>query len=62
MSAAGTGFYYTTKRVRGKDKLNLVKYDPVGKNCFPCASTNTFSTLSPPVVKQHVLFKEAKIK
>ena len=30
MSAAGTGFYYTAKRVRGKDKLNLVKFDPIG--------------------------------
>ncbi len=33
MSAAGTGFYYTAKRVRGKEKLNLVKYDPVGACC-----------------------------
>ena len=31
ISAAGTGFFYTFMRPRGKDKLVLRKYDPKGK-------------------------------
>ena len=31
MSAAGTGFYYTMKRQRVKEKMMLRKYDPIGK-------------------------------
>ena len=31
MSAAGTGFYYTMKRQRVKEKMILRKYDPIGK-------------------------------
>lgn len=42
VSSAGTGFFYTTSKKRGRDKLQLKKYDPR--------------------IKQHVLFKEAKIK
>ena len=42
VSTAGTGYFYTTKRKKGRDKLNLKKYDPK--------------------IRQHVLFKEAKIK
>lgn len=42
VSTAGTGFFYTTSKKRGQEKLNLKKYDPR--------------------VKQHVVFKEAKIK
>lgn len=42
VSTAGTGFFYTTSKKRGREKLELKKYDPK--------------------VKQHVVFKEAKIK
>jgi len=42
VSSAGTGFFYTTSKKRGQEKLQLRKYDPR--------------------VKQHVIFKEAKIK
>ncbi len=28
VSTAGTGFFYTTSKKRGRDKLNLKKYDP----------------------------------
>ena len=28
-STAGTGFFYTTIKRRGTDKLELTKYDPV---------------------------------
>jgi len=30
MSAAGTGFYYTMKRQRVKERMMLRKYDPIG--------------------------------
>lgn len=30
-STAGTGFFYTTKKKKGKDKLELKKYDPVAR-------------------------------
>jgi large subunit ribosomal protein L33 len=30
-STAGTGFFYTTKKKRGTEKLELKKYDPVLK-------------------------------
>ena len=42
VSSAGTGYFYTTSKKRGQEKLNLKKYDTK--------------------VKQHVVFKEAKIK
>jgi large subunit ribosomal protein L33 len=42
VSTADTGYFYTTKRKKGRDKLEIKKYDPI--------------------VKQHVVFKEAKIK
>jgi len=42
VSTAKTGYFYTTRRKKGRDKLELKKYDPV--------------------IRQHVLFKEAKIK
>ena len=42
VSSAGTGYFYTTSKKRGREKLNLKKYDPK--------------------IKQHVIFKEAKIK
>jgi len=42
VSTAETGYFYTTKRKKGRDKLEMKKFDPV--------------------VKKHVLFKEAKIK
>ena len=42
VSSADTGFFYTTIRAKGNEKLSLKKYDPV--------------------VRKHVLFKEAKIK
>lgn len=32
MSAAGTGFYYTVKKARGKEKMVLRKYDPIGEH------------------------------
>ena len=28
VSTAGTGYFYTTARKRGRDKLQLKKYDP----------------------------------
>ncbi|MCB9228463.1 MAG: 50S ribosomal protein L33 [Deltaproteobacteria bacterium] len=28
VSTAGTGFYYTLNKLKGKDKLVLKKYDP----------------------------------
>ncbi len=28
ISTAGTGFFYTTQKKRGKDKLEFKKYDP----------------------------------
>lgn len=28
ISTAGTGFYYTLNKLKGKDKLLLKKYDP----------------------------------
>lgn len=31
VSTAGTGFYYTLNKLKGKDKLNLKKYDPKAK-------------------------------
>jgi len=31
MSAAGTGFYYTLKRPRIKERMILRKYDPIGQ-------------------------------
>ncbi|CEH13668.1 probable 50s ribosomal protein l33 [Ceraceosorus bombacis] len=31
MSTAGTGYFYTTKRLRVADKLAKMKYDPVVK-------------------------------
>ncbi|PWN42811.1 hypothetical protein IE81DRAFT_323164 [Ceraceosorus guamensis] len=34
MSTAGTGYYYTTKRLRVADKLAKMKYDPVGELFF----------------------------
>ncbi len=42
VSSAGTGYFYTTARKKGRDKLELKKFDPV--------------------LKKHVIFKEAKIK
>ena len=30
MSTAGTGFMYTTRRLRVAERLSLMKYDPVG--------------------------------
>lgn len=35
LSAAGTGYYYTIRKVRGKDKMTLRKYDPIGKRPRP---------------------------
>lgn len=32
MSAAGTGFFYTMRRPRIRDKMILRKYDPIGKH------------------------------
>jgi large subunit ribosomal protein L33 len=34
-STAGTGFFYTTIKKRGTDKLELKKYDPVIKKHVP---------------------------
>ena len=31
MSAAGTGFYYTLKKPRIRERMTLRKYDPVGQ-------------------------------
>ncbi len=42
VSTAKTGYFYTTTRTKGRDKLEISKYDPV--------------------IRKHVLFKEAKIK
>ena len=32
VSAAGTGYFYTIKKARMKDKMTLRKYDPIGKH------------------------------
>ena len=40
MSTAGTGFMYTTRRLRVAERLSLMKYDPVGTWFFfsqPCS-------------------------
>jgi large subunit ribosomal protein L33 len=31
VSSAGTGFFYSIRRKRGKEKLNVTKYDPIAK-------------------------------
>lgn len=31
LSAAGTGYFYTIKKPRIKDRMTLRKYDPVGR-------------------------------
>ena len=48
VSTAGTGYMYTTRRLRVADKLSMMKYDPIG-TCPPHHP-----------VKRHVLFKETK--
>lgn len=55
MSTAGTGFMYTTRRLRVAERLSLMKYDPVGTCFFFFAALLT-------AVKRHVLFKEVKGK
>lgn len=30
LSTAGTGYIYTTRRLRVADRLSMMKYDPVG--------------------------------
>ena len=57
MSTAGTGFMYTTRRLRVAERLSLMKYDPVGTWFF----FFFFSALLT-AVKRHVLFKEVKGK
>ena len=42
VSTAKTGYFYTTKRKKGGEKMQIKKFDPV--------------------IRQHVIFKEAKIK
>ena len=31
VSSAGTGFFYSVKRKKGKEKLNVKKFDPIAK-------------------------------
>ena len=31
VSAAGTGYFYTIRKPRIRDKMTLMKYDPVGE-------------------------------
>lgn len=50
VSTAGTGYMYTTRRLRVADKLSMMKYDPIG------------TSLPTDAVKRHVLFKEVKGK
>lgn len=56
MSTAGTGFMYTTRRLRVAERLSLMKYDPVGTWFF------FFFAALLTAVKRHVLFKEVKGK
>ncbi len=35
VSTADTGYFYTTKKKRGKDKIELKKYDPVVRKHVP---------------------------
>ncbi len=35
VSTAGTGYFYTTQKKRGRDKLELNKYDPKVKKHVP---------------------------
>lgn len=41
VSSAGTGYTYTTRRLRTADKLNLIKYDP--KGTFPLFLSRSLS-------------------
>jgi len=50
MSTAGTGYMYTTRRLRVMERLSMMKYDPIGMSRPTDA------------VKRHVLFKEVKGK
>jgi large subunit ribosomal protein L33 len=35
VSSAGTGYFYTTKRKKGRDKMVLNKYDPKVRKHVP---------------------------
>lgn len=59
MSTAGTGFMYTTRRLRVAERLSLMKYDPVGTWFF---FFFFFFAALLTAVKRHVLFKEVKGK
>ena len=50
MSTAGTGYMYTTRRLRVMERLSMMKYDPIGMSRPTDA------------VQRHVLFKEVKGK
>ena len=60
MSTAGTGFMYTTRRLRVAERLSLMKYDPVGTWFFFFFFFYFAVVLT--AVKRHVLFKEVKGK
>ena len=58
ISTAGTGYFYTTTRLRLGLRLSQVKYDPKGRRgvCNP----NDTTAKSTVTVKQRVLFVESK--
>jgi len=69
LSSAGTGFFYTTQKnpTRTTDKLNLVKYDPIGllRFIFIIVFMNWFYFiylhLHYKIVRRHVIFNESKM-
>ena len=61
LSAAGTGYFYTIKKPRIKDRMTLRKYDPVGK-MTDTACLMVIMWSNSPTVRKHVLFIEQKKK
>jgi large subunit ribosomal protein L33 len=61
VSTALSGFFYTTTRPRLGEKLAMMKYDPKGV-FYESMGMKVIGVGADGVVKQHVLFTEAKIK
>lgn len=55
-SMAGTGYAYYKRRLRIAPKLEMVKYDPLGRSS-PCHGPELLTT---GVVRAHVLFTESR--
>ena len=65
MSAAGTGYFYTIKKPRLRERMTLRKYDPVGEDlhmifAHDCIVNLSFALFT--TVRKHVLFIEQKKK